>query len=1051
MTELSEHVRLYRANVLICGGTGCSASGSGDTVGAMAEEVERRGLENEVQVIRTGCRGFCAMGPVMIIYPEGIFYCQVQAEDVPEIVEETLIKGRVVDRLTYKTPDSHQEVPFYGDIPFYSKQVRITLRNCGLIDPENIEEYIARDGYMALSRALFEMEPQEVIDTVRNSGLRGRGGAGFLTGLKWEFTARARGDVKYVVCNADEGDPGAFMDRSIIEGDPHSLIEGMTICAYAVGAGEGYIYCRAEYPLAIQRLKVAIVQAEEYGLLGDRIMGTDFSFHLQVKEGAGAFVCGEETALLASIEGRRGEPRPRPPFPAVKGLWGKPTNLNNVKSYANVPPILLNGADWFAGIGSPRSPGTAIFALTGKVNNTGLVEVPMGITVGEIVFDIGGGIPEGKKFKAVQTGGPLGGCIPVEHLNVRVDFDSLKDIGAVMGSGGMIVVDEDTCMVEFSKFFLTFAQAESCGKCVPCRVGGRRMLEVLTRITDGLGTMEDLETIEEIARGMETGALCALGQLTPGPVMSALRYFREEFEAHILDKRCPASVCQALVVARCINACPAEIDIPSWIALVAQGRTAEAIEIHRRKNPFVLACGRVCPAFCETRCRRGDVDEPIAIRQIKRYMADREMAHPWTPSKVEACSEHVRGKRVAVIGGGPAGLTAALRLAQMGYAVKIFEKLPVLGGMMTVGIPEYRLSRDVLEFEIEGILRAGIEVQLNTTVGVDVPFEEVAQTYDAIVFAIGAHHCRGLGIEGEDKKGVYPGVDFLRDVALGDRPDLTGKRVGIVGGGDVAIDAARTAWRLGASEVHLIYRRNREQMPAHKEEVRAAEEEGTRFHFLTNPTRILGDGHVGGVECLKHVLGQFDRSGRRRPVPVEGSEHVLDLDVLIPAIGQEPDIQCFDPDADSCEACGIGFNRNSTFIVNRALATTRPGIFAAGDVVLGPATVIQAVAQGNEVARSVDHYLRSGSDDVRLEKQVVLPGYEAVEQIYDLADYADAKRPESVELSVEERRGNFEEVDLGLPEETTREECKRCLRCDLEWLEMRGLPREPQPDRPVKS
>ncbi|MFN2131729.1 MAG: NAD(P)H-dependent oxidoreductase subunit E, partial [Anaerolineae bacterium] len=461
---------LYRANVLVCGGTSCAASGSGGLYEAMAQELATRGLENEVQLIHTGCRGFCSMGPVMVIYPEGIFYCQVQAADVPELVEETLVKGRVVERLTYKTPDSHEAVPFYEDVPFYSKQQRITLRNCGIIDPENIEEYIARDGYAALSKALGEMSSQDVIDTVRNSGLRGRGGAGFLTGLKWEFTARARNDKKYVVCNADEGDPGAFMDRSIIEGDPHSLIEGMTLCGYAVGADEGYIYCRAEYPLAIKRLNVAIAQAEEYGLLGDNILGTDFSFHLQVKEGAGAFVCGEETALLASIEGRRGEPRPRPPFPAVKGLWGKPTNLNNVKSYANVPQIIVHGSEWFSSIGSPRSPGTAIFALTGKVNNTGLVEVPMGITVGEIIFDIGGGIPDGKTFKAVQTGGPLGGCIPAEHLNAKVDFDSLKEIGAVMGSGGMIVVDDETCMVEFAKFFLTFAQAESCGKCIPCRV-----------------------------------------------------------------------------------------------------------------------------------------------------------------------------------------------------------------------------------------------------------------------------------------------------------------------------------------------------------------------------------------------------------------------------------------------------------------------------------------------------------------------------------------------------------------------------------------------------
>jgi NADH-quinone oxidoreductase subunit F len=1035
---------LYRANVLVCGGTSCAASGSGGLHEAMVQELAARGLENEVQLIHTGCRGFCSMGPVMVIYPEGIFYCHVQAADVPHLVEETLVKGRIVERLTYETPDSHEAVPFYEDVPFYSKQQRITLRNCGIIDPENIEEYIARDGYVALSKALGEMSPQDVIDTVRNSGLRGRGGAGFLTGLKWEFTARARSDQKYVVCNADEGDPGAFMDRSIIEGDPHSLIEGMTLCGYAVGADEGYIYCRAEYPLAIKRLNVAIAQAEEYGLLGDNVLGTDFAFHLQVKEGAGAFVCGEETALLASIEGRRGEPRPRPPFPAVKGLWGQPTNLNNVKSYANVPQIIVHGSEWFSSIGSPRSPGTAIFALTGKVNNTGLVEVPMGITVGEIIFDIGGGVPNGKTFKAVQTGGPLGGCIPAEQLNAKVDFDSLKEIGAVMGSGGMIVVDDETCMVEFAKFFLTFAQAESCGKCIPCRVGGRRMLEILTRITEGNGRIEDIDTIERIADGMETGALCALGQLTPGPIRSALRYFREEFEAHILDKRCPAGVCQDLVLARCINACPAEIDIPSWIALVAQGKTADAIEVHRRKNPFVLTCGRICPAFCETRCRRGDIDEPIAVRQIKRYMADAEMDHPWQP---QVAAER-KSEKVAVIGAGPAGLTASLRLAQEGYPVTLFEKLPVLGGMMAVGIPDYRMPRDLLSFEIEGMLRAGIEVQLGKALGEDYTIDGLMDDgYAAVVLAIGAHRCRTLGVEGEDKEGVYPGVDFLRDVAMGHAPDLTGKRVGVVGGGDVAIDAARTAWRLGASEVHLVYRRQREQMPAHAEEVQAALDEGIRFHMLTNPVRIAGNGKVTGVECLRYELGAFDRSGRRRPVPLEGSQFIMGLDVLIPAIGQEPDLSCLDADMDACTACGMDIQRDSTMVVNRALATTRPGVFAAGDVVLGPATVIEAVAQGNAVARSVDNYLRSGT----LDKEVILPGYEAVEQLFDLDQYAGADRPETIEVPVAARNGSFAEVEKTMPEEVIREECKRCLRCDLEWLEMHDLPFEARPERPANG
>lgn len=538
---------IYRANVLVCAGTSCESSGSRSVRAALDEELAKAGLTDEVRVVETGCRGFCSMGPVMIIYPEGVFYCQVKVGDVPEIVEETLLKGRVVQRLVFTETESQMAVPYYEDIPFYQKQLRVTLRNCGVIDPTNIDEYIARGGYEALGKALSEMTPEQVIEEVKASGLRGRGGAGFLVGLKWEFTAKAPGSPKYVVCNADEGDPGAFMDRSLIEGDPHTLLEGMAICGYAVGAHDGYVYCRAEYPLAIKHLKIAIEQAEAYGLLGDNIFGTDFSFHMHIKEGAGAFVCGEETALIASIEGRRGEPRPRPPFPAVSGLWAKPTNLNNVKSYANVPQIILRGAPWFAGIGAQRSPGTAIFALTGKVRHTGLIEVPMGITLREIIYDIGGGVENGKKFKAVQTGGPLGGCLPEEQLDLKVDFDSLRQAGAVMGSGGMIVVDEDTCMVEFTKYFLTFATAESCGKCVPCRMGGRRMLELLTKITDGRGEMKDIDEIETIAAAMAAGSLCSLGQLTPGPVLSTLRYFRDEFIAHVQEHRCPSKQCAALV------------------------------------------------------------------------------------------------------------------------------------------------------------------------------------------------------------------------------------------------------------------------------------------------------------------------------------------------------------------------------------------------------------------------------------------------------------------------------------------------------------------------
>jgi NADH-quinone oxidoreductase subunit F len=1025
----------YRANVLVCGGTGCTATESGEIITGLNKEIARRGMEKEVRVVPTGCRGFCAMGPIMVIYPEGIFYCQVQPRDVQTIVEETLVKGRVVGRLTFKAPETYKELPRYQDIPFYSKQVRITLRNCGIIDPEKIEEYIVRGGYEGLSRALFDMTKEEVIQEVKRSGLRGRGGAGFSTGTKWEFTSKAPGEVKYVVCNADEGDPGAFMDRSLLEGDPHSLIEGMTICGYAIGASEGYIYCRAEYPLAIKRLNVAIAQAEEYGLLGDNILNTDFSFHLHIKEGAGAFVCGEETALLASIEGRRGEPRPRPPFPAVSGLWGKPTNLNNVKSYANVPQIIVNGSNWFNNIGTRRSPGTAIFALTGKINNTGLVEVPMGITLGEIIFDIGGGIPRGKQFKAVQTGGPLGGCIPPQHLNVEVDFDSLQEVGAVMGSGGMIVVDEDTCMVEFSKYFLKFAQAESCGKCIPCRVGGKRMLEILTRITEGQGRLEDLDTIRTIAKGMETGSLCALGQLTPGPVMSALRYFESEFLSHILDQECPAGSCKSLVPARCSNACPAQVDVPAFIALIAQGNYAEGLEVHRERNPFASICGRVCPAFCEQKCRRGEIDDPVAIRLAKRFMADHEIEKPWNPPKIEG----PKNKKVAVVGAGPAGLTAALRLAQRGYPVTVFEKLPVAGGMMAVGIPEYRLPRNILNMEIEAIKRAGVEIRVNQELGKTFTIDGLLDKdgYSAVIMAIGAHKGRRLGIPGEDLPGVYQGIEFLKNVALGKPPETKGKSVAVVGGGAVAIDAARTALRLGAKKVHILYRRARQDMPAWKEEIEEAFREGIQFHFLTNPVGVLGPEQVTGVECQLQRLGEFDTGGRRRPIPIEATEFeipefILDADLFIAAIGQASDLEGLQGEKK------IEVKRDSTILVGANLMTTREGVFAAGDVTLGPATVIEAVDQGNKVAVTVDAFLK-GQPVERI--KFITPCRE-VPQLFPMEDYADAKRPAVRRLSEEKSIRCFEEVEAGFEEHIARDECKRCLRCDLERLKSMGLQTE---------
>ena len=594
---------MYRSHVLVCGGTGCTSSNSPAIIEALEREIKAKGLENEIKVIRTGCFGLCALGPIMIVYPEGCFYSEVKVEDVPEIVEEHLLKGRMVKRLLYDETVHGQEVKPLKETQFYKKQHRIALRNCGVINPEDINEYIAYDGYQALAKCLTELTPEQVIQIVKDSGLRGRGGGGFPTGLKWSFTAANKADQKYVVCNADEGDPGAFMDRSVLEGDPHCIVEAMTICGYATGATEGYIYVRAEYPIAVKRLKIAIEQAREMGLLGKDIFGSGFDFDLHVKLGAGAFVCGEETALMTSIEGNRGEPRPRPPYPAVKGLFAKPTTENNVETFANIPTIIREGAEFFASMGTEKSKGTKVFALGGKIANTGLVEIPMGTTLREIIEEIGGGIPNGKKFKAAQTGGPSGGCIPASLIDTPIDYDNLTAIGCMMGSGGLIVMDEDNCMVDIAKFFLHFTVDESCGKCTPCRVGTRRLLEMLDKITSGKGTLEDLDKLEDLCYYIKENSLCGLGQTAPNPVLATLKFFRNEYIAHVVDKKCPAGVCKELLTYKvikdkcfgcgmCAKQCPASAI--SRTDYVAPGKKLAAFEIDANKCVKCGACEGVC-------------------------------------------------------------------------------------------------------------------------------------------------------------------------------------------------------------------------------------------------------------------------------------------------------------------------------------------------------------------------------------------------------------------------------------------------------------------------
>ncbi|MFA5316154.1 MAG: NADH-ubiquinone oxidoreductase-F iron-sulfur binding region domain-containing protein [Dehalococcoidales bacterium] len=1006
--------------ITVCGGTGCSALGSQSVGDAFTAELEKRGLKEKVLVRNTGCHGFCEQGPVVVILPSEIFYPQVTPEDVPEIVTKTVINNEVIDRLLYVDPGSGRKIIYDHEVPFYEKQKRIVLRDNGRLDPTDIYDYIARDGYQALSKALTSMTPEQVIDEVEKSGLRGRGGAGFPTGRKWRLARAAKGDLKYVVCNGDEGDPGAFMDRSVMEGNPHLVLEGMAIAAFAIGASVGYVYVRAEYPLAVANLRLAIARAEEMGFLGNDILGSGFSLEIRIKEGAGAFVCGEETALMASIEGKIGRPRPRPPFPAQVGLWGRPTNINNVETLATIPHIINNRSGWYAGLGTETSKGTKIFSLTGKVNNTGLVEVPMGSSLGELVYDIGGGIPRGRKFKAAQTGGPSGGCIPAEYLGLPIDYESLAAIGSIIGSGGLVVMDESTCMVDIARFFLSFTQSESCGKCTPCRLGTKRMLEILTRITQGEGTENDIDLLLELAQIVKDSSLCGLGQTAPNPVLSTIKYFRDEYDAHIREKRCPAAVCEALVYAPCEHTCPVNVDAVGYVALIGQGRFEEALDMVRQSNPLAGICGRVCHHPCEGRCRRGDLDQPVAIASLKRAAADYGVT-AGRQTRVPVAKR--REERVAVIGSGPAGLNAAYHLARKGYQTTIFEALPLAGGMLAVGIPDYRLPREVLQADIDFITGLGVEIKLNTPIGDKLSIDGLLQQgYKAVLLAIGAHQGLRLGIDGDEAEGVFDGVSFLRNINLKNKV-VPGEKVAVIGGGNVALDAARSSLRLGAREVTIVYRRAKEDMPANEEEIYEAEHEGINIRCMTAPLRITAkDGHVESLVCQRTEPGEYDASGRRRPEPIPGSEFSLKIDTVIAAIGQAPDTPFLKGDD------GLVTAKGGTIVADTiTLATGRAGVFAAGDGVTGPATVVEALASGERAAISIDRYLR-GAD---LKENRYLEKKTPIDIPWDEENLESGGRREMPALAVSERTRGFAEVNLGYSKETAIKEARRCLRCDL--------------------
>lgn len=1022
-----------RPRIAVGLGTCGTGNGAEAVFHAFSDAINTRGLG--MNLARTGCFGFCAAEPLVNVYLPGkplVILQQVQPNDVPGILDD-LASGRMPTGLALCKIEEWDhitghvrygaglpELPHWYEVPFFAGQKKIVLRHCGLINPNEIDEYIAVGGYQALYKVLIDNNPDAVIEAVKAAKLRGRGGAGYQTGIKWEFLRKAKAERKYIICNADEGDPGAYMNRNEIESDPHSLIEGMIIGGFVMGATEGILYVRAEYPLAVHRLNTAIEQARECGLLGDNILGRGFRFDLQLVEGAGAFVCGEETALIRSLEGKAGRPTPRPPYPAEHGLYGCPTNINNVETWYNIAPIVIKGPGWFTETGSAKSPGTKVFSLVGKVNNTGLVEMPLGTPLKTFVYDVGGGGPHGRAIKAVQTGGPSGGCIPQEMFDTAVDYESLAQLGSIMGSGGMVVMDEDNCMVDVARYFIEFTHSESCGKCIPCRVGLDKSLHYLNRITQGKGTEADLALLDELSRMIRDTSLCGLGQTAPNPVLTTMRHFRHEFEDHIRAARCRAGVCEDLALSPCENSCPLHMNIPRFLQLLKEDRLEEAFLSVVMDNPLPASTGRVCQHPCDNRCRRTGVDSAVNMREVHRYIAD--SIYPSDrfdamAAEVAARRKPATGKRCAVVGAGPTGLACAFYLSMLGHEVMVYDANPAAGGMLRYALPDYRLPKDVLDLEIELIRRAGVQFTFNTQVPRDISLNDLDSEYDAVFLSIGTWKESWVYLPGTELTGVIPALPFLEGVSK-KQPVPLGDRVVVIGGGNAAIDSARTALRLG-SKVTIIYRRERKDMPAIPEETEAAEAEGAEIVFLATPHRIVGnaEGRVQAIETVRTKLGEYDASGRRRPMPT-GEVVRFACDTVILAVGESVDI-------DFAKASGLKIKENGLIEVDRyTLETSRSKFYAGGDLISGASNVSNAMGYGKKAARNIDYRLMNAR-----RWEAVFPTFE-----YDQTaptHPSESARHHAGEVEPSIRATTFAEATIALAPVDAMEEACRCLRCDV--------------------